>query len=418
MQTPASASARLQPLDRQSPGEQWNVFSGKQLENLYALIASGSSIYGLSPAQDRFVNFVPATGTVSGVFSPPASGSTGVDYPTAFQLGGDGFVYFIALHGAPVLGRFSVAQTPAFSYCTLPAAPGTGLAIDNGSATIYVGDRAGYVDSVQWPSGSSCTVSARFQDPLAGGEPVELAVGSLAVDGKGNLFLTDYTGTIREVSDGAIVKTFSIPAAGVWIEPDLTAILYDAKHDLVWFEDARNGAVGTISASGKLTEYMVPAIAFGTNQQSLAIGPDGNAWAASGGAAVYVVTPAGSITTLTPPGTTDDTYLTGIAMGPDGQVYVSDVNGDAVFAYNYYEISASAKSVTLKQGGSADVTVKETHYTGKLTARSSQPTDVAAFVKPAAGAYDLQLTWKHAGNAVVTISDAYGNTLALPVTAQ
>jgi hypothetical protein len=39
-------------------------------------------------------------------------------------------------------------------------------------------------------------------------------------------------------------------------------------------------------------------------------------------------------------------------------------------------------------------------------------------VKPANGAYALQLVWKHAGKAVVTISDAYGNSLALPVTAQ
>lgn len=417
---PTSTSARtVTPLDRQILGASWSVYASPLLEHTWVLANAGSAIVGTSSLQNRLAVFDPATGAVA-AFAPAGSGGIAVSEPLTAVAGNDGYVYFTAFAGRPALGRFTRASPPVFSYCTLPAAPTSALAQDPATGTIYVGDKAGYVDTVTWTTGA-CSVSAtRFQDPEAGGYPFALVIGW-----DGHVFLGDISGHIVEISNGVLVHDYAIANAGPvtrYTAYDLTGLLYDAKDNQIWFSSPRNVQIGRLASNGTIGYFYVAGgynVGYGTSPQSLIVGPDGNIWAAVGYDKVWTVAPftasGTTATALTPPSVSAGTNFTSITIGPDRQVYFTDVNTDQIYAYNYLSISASVPSVALVKGASATVTVKETHYTGKLTATSSKPSVIACDIVQKAGKYRLSLRWKHAGKASIKIEDSYGNYAMLPV---
>lgn len=417
---PRSTSARaMTPLDRQTLGASWGVYASSWLEHTWVFTTAGTSIVGASSLENRLEVFDPATGAVS-AFVPAAAGGIAVSEPLTAVAGNDGYIYFTAFAGSPALGRFTVTSPPVFSYCTLPAAPTSALTQDPATGAIYVGDKAGYVDTVTWTTGA-CSVSAtRFQDPEAGGYPFALVIGW-----DGHVFLGDISGHIVEISNGVLVHDYAIANAGPvarYTAYDLTGLLYDAKDNQIWFSSPRNVQIGRLASNGTIGYFYVAGgynVGYGTSPQSLIVGPDGNIWAAVGYDKVWTVAPytasGTTATALTPPTVSAGTNFTSITMGPDRQVYVTDVNTDLIYTYNYLSISTSVPSVTLAKGASATVTVKETHYTGKLTVTSSKPSVIACAIVQKVGKYRLSLRWKHAGKASIKIEDSYGNSALLPV---
>ncbi len=408
------------PLDRQQAGVAWDVYTSASLEHTWSFATAGSSIVGASPLQNRLIVFDPSNGSVTS-FAPAASGGASVSEPLVAIAGKGGYVYFTSFQGSPVLGRFTLTQPPSFSYCTLPAAPTSALAQDAASGTIYVGDRAGYVDSVAWSTGACSVSPLRFHDPETNAYPFSLVVGW-----KRHAFLGDVSGNIYEISNGVLVRDYTISNSGpvpVNTAYDITGLVYDAKDDQIWFSSPRNVQIGRIDSNGTISYFYVAGgynVGYGTSPQSIAVGPDGNIWAAVGYDKVWTVQPnaasGSAAAALTPPSVTGATSFASIAVGPDRQVYVNDVNSDRVYAYNYLLISTSVRSVELSKGSTTTVTVTETNYTGKLTATTSAPTVATCAIARIGSAYKLSLRGVGAGTATIQIQDSFGNSAVLPVT--
>ena len=410
------------PLNRQQLGVLWNQYASFSLEHTWVLSTAGNAIVGTSPLQNRLAVFDPASGAVT-AFAPASAGGITVAEPLTAIAGKDGFVYFVSFQGSPALGRFTMATPPVFSYCTLPAAPTGALAQDPASGALYVADQAGYVDTITWNSGP-CSVSAtRFQDPEPGGYPFALVVGW-----QGHVFLGDVSGHIVEISNGTLVHDYAIANAGAVPKNtayDLTALLYDAKDDQIWFSTPRNVQIGRLTPNGDIAYFYVAYgynVGYGTSPLSMVLGPDGKIWAAVGSDKVWTIEPnavTGTMATaLTPPNASVGANFTGITTGPDRQVYVSDVNSDRVYAYNYLLITTNVQQVTLQKGASATVTVSESNYSGKLTATSSAPSIVSCTIVPSSGKYRLSLHWKATGTSKIGIVDSFGNSAFLPVVAK
>lgn len=412
----------VMPLGRQTLGSQWSIYASPSLDYTWVLTNAGDALVGTSSLDNRLTVFNPGSGALTS-FAPGAANGVSVAEPVTAIAGNDGFVYFVSFAGSPALGRFTMTSPPVFSYCTLPAAPTSALTQDPATGTIYVGDKAGYVDTVTWTTGA-CSVSAtRFQDPEAGGYPFALVMGW-----EGHLFLGDISGHIVEISNGALVHDYAIANAGAqarYTAYDITGLLYDGKDNQMWFSSPRNVQIGRLTSDGAIAYFYVAGgynIGYGTSPQSIIVGPDGNIWAAVGYDKVWTIDPnavtGATATALTPPSVSAGTNFTSITIGPDRQVYVTDVNSDQIYAYNYLSISTSVSSVKLAKGASATVIVRETHYTGKLAATSSKPSVIACDIVRKAGKYRLSLHWKHAGRASIKIADSYGNSVLLPVVAE
>ena len=95
----------------------------------------------------------------------------------------------------------------------------------------------------------------------------------------------------------------------------------------VWFTDTNGDAVGRITPSGSITEFVEAGLFM---PRGIATGADGNLWVASRtGAVVTRITPDGTSTNFPVPVFLDNTFgvpLTlSVTLGPDGNIWYSEV---------------------------------------------------------------------------------------------
>ena len=162
------------------------------------------------------------------------------------------------------------------------------------------------------PCGS---VPDEFPDPTGGG-PFGIAAGA-----DGNLWFTQMSNKIGQITPLGIVTEFTLPGAdsptrGITAGPDGN----------LWFTETdsdRTGRIGRITPTGEITEFTVRlgGIDFlGIGLEDIAAGPDGNLWFTgmnvNGDGIIGRITPTGNITEFGLP--TQYSYPSGITAGPNG----------------------------------------------------------------------------------------------------
>jgi YVTN family beta-propeller protein len=172
------------------------------------------------------------------------------------------------------------------------------------------------------------------------GNPAPIALGAgfsypeaVAVDGNGNLFVSDFgNGFVKEILAAGGYTTV-LTLGGSFSNP--WGIAVDGSGN-VFVSDRGNGAVKEILADGGYTTVLTLGSGF-SNPQGLALDGSGNVFVADGGpnAIKEILAADGYTTVKTLVG--GFSYPTGLALDGSGNIFVSDSNNDAI-----YEISASS----------------------------------------------------------------------------
>jgi virginiamycin B lyase len=218
-----------------------------------------------------------------------------------------------------------------------PQAPGPKL-----SSTITSGITAGAAlfQAVNGPDGriwftefnagalAAVTTAGTVTEYPTGGQPCAIAVGP-----DGNLWTGGYGPSIEKVTTGGSVTTYSVPGAHV-------CGLVSGPGGLLWFADYGNDKVGTISTSGTVNEYPLPA---GVSPLGIAVGSDGNLWVScTGPSEIVKVSPSGSVLA---------TYSTGISAGEQPEYIVAASNGRLYFTEAAFSVSKHDKIARITTGG-------------------------------------------------------------------
>ena len=231
--------------------------------------------------------------------------------------------------------------------------------------------------------------------------------------------------------------------------------LVAAPDGTVWFADYDivNAAhyIDQINQQGSTTQHQVSAPVGGP--QPLVVGPDGGIWFAGQNAMGRIDETSGQVTyvpvpppfkplsivvgpdkvlyfmnrsiakifrfsipqgKLLSPIKMPGTYAA-MTLGPDENLWLSDQFDNQIDVAVLRRMSTVPTSVTVAVMQSQVVTVSEKHLSkGAFTATSSNSS--IATVAPGNGPDEFVVTGVSTGSCVVTISDAFGNSIPLPVT--
>jgi len=296
-----------------------------------------------------------------------------------------------------------LVTTQAGTYQVLPSAV-YGLAVD-AAGVVYVPGAdntllkitpAGAVNALAGVSGQAGTADGLGPAALFG------LPGGVALDGSGNLFVTDTaSSTIRKVTPGGVVTTVYGSAArgsanGAGRNASFngpTAIVADAAGNL-YVADTGNATVRKISPAGQVTTLAgspgVAGFADGTGgaarfsrPSGLAVDATGTVFVAdSGNAAIRAIAASGAVTTvgLTLSGTGASgkglfPYPLGIAVDGQGNLYVTDAKTPGL-----WQVSATglASALPLGSAGAGLQGAALTVSGGKLYAAGAQKVLVLA----------------------------------------
>jgi streptogramin lyase len=282
--------------------------------------------------------------TVLGNFATPAtlsdtdatgdttlSGTTIASASSTVTLTYNGKYPFISASIAATMGSLSASATfaplPSFLATYPEQAPPPPLS--------FIGP--GYADIVLGPDGNMYTIGqsyAEFVKIAANGGLTTYPLASssddlmgLVVGADGNLWTAENQNSAIakfNPSSGAITE-YPLPtgSSGVAL-PDAVTLGNDGN---VWFTDQINDVVGSITPSGTVTEYPLPANA---NPEKLTTGSDGNFWITDSNNNIIIkVSPAGTVLASYPV-PTKNAGVYGIAAGSDGNLWFTESNGNKV----------------------------------------------------------------------------------------
>jgi sugar lactone lactonase YvrE len=295
------------------------------------------------------LDFTPGASTTCG--GTTASGTTCVVevnfLPTAAGLRSGAVVLYDAAQNPlltlPVYG-FSDAPVAALTPDNTGSVLGTGgvalsdpfqAALD-GAGNLYVGNYTGSNVTEIAAGGGSATVLS-LGSP--GGTPLDNITG-VAVDGAGNVFLGDHQNSrIVVATPGGVVSVLSISG----LSPSLgfpTALAFDAGGNL-YIADFTNGRVVKVSslvvagstATGRGTALSTGSYSFpGSTLTGMAVDPQGTVYLAAqtdNNSSIVKVTAAGAASLLTPAGLTFSNPQ-GVAADAMGNLYVVDTGNGRI----------------------------------------------------------------------------------------
>ena len=229
----------------------------------------------------------------------------------------------------------------------------------------------------------------------------------------GNMWLT-----LASNSVSAIAKV--TPSGSITIYPTAPGVGPQsiASHGgSLWFGATSDGVhteIDKMSTTGKVTTYVVPGQGTPT---SLIVGPDNKLWFNAG------ANGAVEIGRMTKPGIFQEYrvprrlgLIGAYAVGPDKNIWFHDPVGNppGVGAFVRLRLSVSAPTLSLLPNKSQTVTVSETNYRGRWTAKSSDP--LIATVAQGCTRDTFTVNGISSGSASVTISDSYANESIISVT--
>jgi streptogramin lyase len=437
---------------------------------MLALLATACSVPGTQ---------LPAGSAVSGAHDDPAilQGNdknrwvtlTGVSRGSPFQgnvLAGKGVVYVVAGWGkshsyesfATIGMSGRVKHAPRQPSCTYPGSTsGTyhmyayDIALNHENNSVFMNPNITFSGSVQefgWtfvsPSGkrSACylaDVVAGNVSVLANG-PEDMIWGAgtespylwrFAPDGTARNFALPYgvtafaslvegpdhvlwaqpanAATVMRISPGSgkVLSTYNVPCAS-----PVSALA--VASGLVW--GYANGCVYSITPTGTTTSYTVSGMVAQDAPHAMAGGPDGNPWfletrGSAGAIGTIDPTTGKARGAVLPPG---GVYGLALATGPDENIWVTDENDD-VYVYLPKRLRVSPRTLTLPQiRAVARVTVTEPGVTSWKAA--SAKTSVARVKQSSTTPSVFLVTAIGKGITTVTVRDAVGNSVAIPVT--
>ncbi len=220
----------------------------------------------------------------------------------------------------------------------------------------------------------------------------------------GKLWFTEFTASkIGTVSTTGTVTEYPIPGSacaprGIVAGPDGN----------LWFRCDAN--IGRITPAGAIK--LIQTTTTGDNTiEDMIVGPDGNPWFMDDATGIHEIDPTTfKITDYIPPNTgfNNDT----LALGPDGNVWVG-ANRDVINVYIPNPLGVTRKSITFTGTGQSKTLTVTENATHAWTATSSN-TSIAT-VAPGAHANQFTVTSAGSGKATVTISDAVGNSFKVKV---
>jgi hypothetical protein len=311
---------------------------------------SPSCKVSLSSGRRLLGGFVAAFFGLAGALTASAQSVYSSPY-TISTLAGAGFVFAGYQNGTGTAAQFNAPY---------------GVAADT-SGNVYVADSANFVIRMITSGGVVTTLAG---DPGVSGNLNGTGTGAqfgsirgIALDGQGNLYVTDYTyGTVRKVviSTGA-VSTF-VPASAGLSQP--IGIVYDPTSSSIYVADAGNYVIRKVSSGGSVSVFAGSvgssggSNGTGTGAQfsyptGVAVDGHGNVYVAdSAGNTVRMITSGGVVTTFCGqfgnPGVVDGSvsgavlnHPYGIATDSAGDIFMTD-SADLV-----REISASGTVSTL-----------------------------------------------------------------------
>jgi virginiamycin B lyase len=179
---------------------------------------------------------------------------------------------------------------------------------------------------------AAVTTAGTVTEYPVGGQPNGIAVGP-----DGNLWTGGFGGVMTKVNTGGtVLNTYPIPGAHI-------AAVASGPGSLLWFTDYGNGKVGTISTTGTVNEYALPA---GASPSGLAVGTDGNVWIADAAGSIVKVSPSGAVLAQ---------YTSGITAGEEPQYIASAPNGKLYFTEAAFSASKRDRVAYITTSG----TIKE-----------------------------------------------------------
>jgi streptogramin lyase len=149
-----------------------------------------------------------------------------------------------------------------------------------------------------------------------------MGVNEIALGADGNhWFIESSPDAIARITSDGTITEFPTPgkltaASGIIAGPDGN----------LWFTESTGRVARIAPATGAITEFPVPQ---GFNVGFLAVGPDQNIWATSGGSTTSLlqITPAGSITVNPFP---NNHALGRIVAGPDGNLWMTELDANNI----------------------------------------------------------------------------------------
>lgn len=216
------------------------------------------------------------------------------------------------------------------------------------------------------------------------------------------------TATVIRISPGSgkLLSTYDVPCAS-------PVYALTAASGYVW--GYGDGCVYSISPTGATTSYAVSGMVAQDAPHAIAGGPDGNPWfletrGSAGAIGTIDPTTGKARTAVLPPG---GVYGLALATGPDENIWVTDENDD-VYIYLPKRLRVSPRSLTLPQiRAVARLTVTEAGVTAWKAA--SAKTSVARVQQSSMHANVFLVTAIGKGTTTVTVRDAVGNSVAIPV---
>jgi sugar lactone lactonase YvrE len=364
------------------------------------LLACGLCLAGFTVASAQTYTFVPLAGLAGATGSADGTGADArFKNPTGIALDGAGNVY-VTDTGNHTLRRV----TPAGTVTTLAGSAGlwgstngtggaarfsspAGVAADT-AGNLYVADAGNMLIRKITPAGEVTTLagSRGSTGPADGtGSAAQFDVpNGIAVDGSGNLYVTDadfgYTAeysnqTVRKLTSAGVVTTLAGSprlygfadgtgaAARFAFGGRFDGLAVDRTGN-VYLADTYNYAVRKLTPNGTVTTFAgaanQPGQADGTSVAARFSSPGGVAFDAGGNLFVTdfnrirVITPDGVVTTVKDPSgnTARFTWALGITVDGDGNLYV--IENNAVYKGTPLygpQIASSPRSQTVAAGG-------------------------------------------------------------------
>ncbi len=317
------------------------------------------------------------------------------------------------------------------------------------NANFYILDCAGGI-TVAGMHGASTSYALPAREVDCGGGDNE---AGLAVDSVGNAWTTGIYHVLKITTSG-IVKEYPYPGGNE--QPNGGQGITAGPSGLMWFVDSASNAVDTINPqTGVIAGYSVPTMGcsvagplvwartgnlwFGCTAQNMigditpsgvvslfpvsyripsailgtTVGPDGNPWFLYG-LLVVRLSDDGSESTYQSPYGQDS--IVAIASGPDGNLWMTtQENHIDVYIRNIIKASPIKLNFSSPQS-TATLTAKDTAWSPKLSAQSSNVG--IATVAPGLSADTFVVTSQAVGYCTITIEDEIGNEFQVPVVVQ
>lgn len=210
---------------------------------------------------------------------------------------------------------------------------------------------------------------------------------AITVGPDNNLWTGGYGASIEKVTTAGVVTTYAVAGAHV-------CGIISGPGGLLWFADYGNNKVGTITTSGVVTEYAMPA---GSQPDDIALGSDGNLWVTDDTThSIIKVSPAGVVLNQYSTGISSGEQPNYIAAAPDGNLYFTEdafsssihdkigriTTGGTITEIGTLSPNSYLNVITIGKDGNAYFTEYSTAKLGKVTIATGHVSETSPGLAP------------------------------------